>query len=58
MKKIGGFFKNVINELKKVKWPSKKIMVKYTIVTVVFVVLLSAFFYGITALMAYIKAVI
>lgn len=58
MKKIKQFFKNVIGELKKTKWPEKKDMVKYTIATIVFVIILSAFFYGIITLMAYLMEVL
>lgn len=56
MKKIKSFFKNVFGELKKVKWPTRKEMVKYTLATIIFVCLLSLFFYGITVGMAYIKS--
>ena len=45
-------------ELKKVKWPSKKEMVKYTITTVCFVVLFALFFFGIESLFAFIKGLI
>lgn len=55
-KAIAGFFKNVANEMKKVKWPDKKYIIKYTVVTLVFVVVLSAYFYGVSALMAFLKA--
>ncbi len=58
MKKIGNFFKEVFVELKKVKWPDRKLMVKYTTATIVFVVLLSLFFFGITAGMSFIKTLV
>lgn len=50
------FLKSVINELKKVHWPDKKYILKYTIVTLVFVVVLALFFYLISALMLFVKA--
>ena len=37
MKKIKEFFKDVKKEISKVKWPSKKNMVKYTTTTVLFI---------------------
>ena len=49
------FFKNVKLELEKVKWPDKKFMAKYTIATMVFIVFFAMFFFGITALMAFVK---
>ena len=54
-KKIGTFFKEVKQEMKKVKWPDKKYIVKYTIVTLAFVIVLSLFFYLIFILMAFIR---
>lgn len=58
MKKIKTFFKNVFGELKKVKWPTRKEMVKYTFATVIFICLLAVFFYGITYGMAFIKSLV
>lgn len=49
------FFKNVINELKKVKWPDKKYMVKYTIITLVLVTTMSLYFLGLNVVIAFIK---
>ena len=49
------FLKSVISELKKVHWPDKKYILKYTIVTLIFVVVLSVFFYLISALMSFVK---
>ena len=56
MKKIKDFFKNVINELKKVRWPDKKYIIKYTIVTLVFVI--AMYFFGWSALMAFLKSLL
>ena len=52
-----GFFKEVKNEMSKVKWPSKKDMVKYSIATIVFVVFFALFFYAIDLLLALLKEV-
>lgn len=54
-KKIIEFFKNVKNEMKKVKWPDKKYILKYTLVTLCFVIVLSLYFYLIFILMAFIR---
>lgn len=49
------FFKEVIGELKKTKWPDKKYMVKYSIATFAIVIMSSVYFYAITALFALVK---
>ena len=40
-KRIGRFFKNMYHELKKVTWPSKKELIRQSVVVVVFVLLLT-----------------
>ena len=54
--KVVTFFKEVKSEMSKVKWPSKKDMVKYSIATIIFIVFCSLFFYGIDALFAFFQA--
>lgn len=49
------FLRNVRSELKKVKWPEKKYMVKYTIATMFVVVFFSLYFYGINIVVALLK---
>lgn len=44
MKKIINFFKGVKKELKKVKWPTKKEMAKYSIATFGFIIFFGLFF--------------
>ncbi len=44
-KKKTGFFKNVKNELSKVKWPTTKEVFKNTISTIIFCVFFALFFY-------------
>ena len=39
-----GFFKGIKSEFKKVRWPNKKEMVKYSIATIVFILFFLAFF--------------
>ena len=52
------YFNSVKNEMKKVKWPTKKEMLKYTISTLCFVVLFALYFFGIESLFAFIKGLI
>ena len=49
------FFKNVIKELKKVKWPDKKYMVKYSIATFATLIFSAVYFYLIYALFSLVK---
>lgn len=53
---IVGFFKEVKNEVSKVKWPSKKDMAKYSIATIIFVIFFALFFYLIDLIIALLKA--
>lgn len=55
MKKIKTFFKDVKKELNKVKWPSKKNMVKYSVVTVVFIIFFTLFFTALDLIIAFVK---
>ena len=50
-------FSGVRSEMAKVKWPSKKDMVKYSIATIVFVIFFAIFFYCIDLLLALLKEV-
>ena len=52
------YLKEVKSELKKVKWPTKKDIIKYTISTLVIVVFFSIYFVGIESLFAFIKGLI
>lgn len=49
------YFKGVKNELDKVKWPSKKDMVKYSTATLGFIFFFALFFYIIDFLFALLK---
>lgn len=53
-----GYIKEVKSEMKKVKWPTKKEMIKYTISTLVFVVAFALYFFGIESLFAFVKGLI
>ena len=52
------FFKEVKEEVSKVKWPSKKEMVKYSLATIIFIVFFGLFFYAIDLIIALLKEVI
>ena len=58
MKGIKKFFGEVRKELSKVKWPSKKDMIKYSIATIVFVIFFAAFFYLIGVLVGIITKLV
>ncbi len=49
------YFKSVKSEISKVKWPSKKDMIKYSIATIVFILFFAIFFYCIDFVIAIIK---
>lgn len=55
-KGIFNFFKEVKNEVSKVKWPSKKDMGKYSVATIVFVIFFALFFYLIDLIIVLLKA--
>ena len=49
------WFQGVKQEFKKVKWPSKKEMLKYSTATITFIIFFALFFYIIELLMFFIK---
>lgn len=57
-KTIRNWIKSVCKEVSKVKWPSKKEMIKYSVATIVFVVFFALFFYAIELVMALLKSLI
>ena len=50
------FCHGVASEFKKVHWPNKKDMIKYSIATIVFVIFCGLFFYAIDIIFAFIKS--
>ena len=50
------FINGVKSEFKKVHWPSKKDLVKYSIATFMFVICLSLFFYLIDVIFAWVQS--
>ena len=52
------YFKQVKDEMKKVKWPDKKEMTKYSIATIVFILIFALYFFGLDALFAWFKELV
>ena len=52
------FMKSFKAELKKVKWPSKEDMLKYSIATLAFIVIFGLYFYGLDALFAWLSSLV
>lgn len=46
-KKISGYFKGVMKEIKRIRWTNSKDLIKYSVATVVFVVFFGLYFYAI-----------
>lgn len=51
------FCHGVVSEARKVHWPTKKDMVKYSIATVAFIIFCSLFFYAIDIIFALIQSI-
>lgn len=58
MKRLARFFVNVKQEMKKVKWPTKKELFSNTATTLVFMVIFAFFFSMTDTILAYLKTVI
>ena len=54
---IRNFFNGVVVEFKRVHWPSKKDMVKYSIATIFFIIFFGIFFYIIDIIFAFISSI-
>lgn len=52
------YLSDIMAEMRLVRWPTKKEMVKYSIASLVFVIFFALFFYGIDALFALVKDLI
>ncbi len=52
------YVSDVRTELKKVKWPTKKEMVKYSIAVLVFIIVFGLYFYGLDAFFAWISSLV
>lgn len=58
MKKLARFFASVKKELKKVRWPNKKEMLKYSLATISIIIMFGLFYTVIDLLSASIKMLI
>ena len=52
------YFGQIKEEMKKVKWPTKKEMIKYSISTLWVGILFALYFFGIESLFAFIKGLV
>lgn len=50
------FFKGVKSEWKRVKWPTRKEMIKYSVATIVIIIGCSVFFYAVDILLAFLHS--
>ena len=50
---INGWFKGVMKEMKNVRWPSRKEMIKYSVATIVFVLFFAVFFLVIEVIVSF-----
>ncbi len=57
MKKIKEFFVSVKKETAKIKWPTKKEMIKYSGATISFMVFFGLFFFVLDVVFAYFKSI-
>lgn len=55
MKKIARYFNGVKKEISRVRWLSKKNLIKYSIATISFVVFFSLYFYAIDYITALLR---
>lgn len=56
MSKIVDYFKGVKKEVSRIRWTSKKELIKYSVSTVVFMVFFGVFFYAIDLLVAILRS--
>lgn len=56
MSKIIDYFKGVKKEVSRIRWTSKKELVKYSVSTVAFMVFFGVFFYAIDLLVALLRS--
>ncbi len=55
MKKIKTFFKGIKKEAKAVRWSDGKTLFKYSCITILMLIFISLFFYGLDAVFALIR---
>ena len=50
------YFKGVKKEISRIKWTSKKYLVKYSVSTIIFMIFFGVFFYAIDLLVALLRS--
>ena len=58
MKKISTFFRGVSKEIKKIRWPKKKEMVKYSFATLTLILFFGLFYYSLDVIFAFLKGLL
>ena len=58
MKRIKTFFKNIKKETKMVRWPSGKVLAKYSFISIFLILFFGLYFYGLDAIFALLREVI
>jgi len=53
-----GYFSEILDELKKVKWPDKKDMFKYSVACIVFILIFGLYFYGLDIFFAWLMGLV
>ena len=56
MRKIIDYFKGVKKEISRIKWTSKKDLLKYSVSTIVFMLFFGVFFYAVDILVALLRS--
>ena len=56
MKKIVDYFKGVKKEISRIKWTSKKELLKYSVSTIIFMLFFGVFFYAVDILVALLRS--
>ncbi|MDD2409346.1 MAG: preprotein translocase subunit SecE [Bacilli bacterium] len=57
-KEKDSIFKQIKDEMKKVRWPDKNEMLKYSIATIIFIIAFGLYFFGLDIIFAWIKEII
>lgn len=56
MKKIIDYFKGVKKEISRIRWTSKKELLKYSVSTIIFILFFGVFFYAVDILVALLRS--
>ena len=55
MEKLKEYFLGVKKEFLRIKWPTKRDLIKYSLATIVFIIITSLFFLSVDAINAYLR---